>query len=161
MGCYAHFIDEETEALWLVTELLCVKVRIQVQVSRASAPWLFPPPHTDAHLQSPQLSLLPTPSPQFPPGLRGDIDSCSIGVRRCLSDPTVNAEGFLNGKLQGVRPVLRSFAGERAWMCTQPEPAPFSKDLTLQHSSRAPQSSLCHQIKFGNFNKKVLKETVN
>ncbi|ELK37171.1 WW domain-containing oxidoreductase [Myotis davidii] len=36
---------------------------------------------------------------------------------------------------------------------TEAEPAHFSKTLTLQHSSRAPESSLCHQIKFGNFNK--------
>ncbi|VFV32890.1 ww domain-containing oxidoreductase [Lynx pardinus] len=35
-----------------------------------------------------------------------------------------------------------------------PEPAQFSKDLPLPPSSRAPESSLCHQIKFGHFNKK-------
>lgn len=74
----------------------------------------------------------------------------------------MNAESFLNGKLQGVRLALR-------WLCgrigsdvhTEAEPAHFSKALTLQHSSRAPESSLCHQIKFGNFSKEVLKETVN
>lgn len=74
--------------------------------------------------------------------LRGNIDSCSIGVRRGPSDPTVHAEGSLNRKLQGVRLVL-------CWLCgrigldvhTEPEPAHFSKDLTfsiLQGLQRVP-----------------------
>lgn len=42
-----------------------------------------------------------------------------------------------------------------------PELPHFSKDPTSRHSSRAPESPSCHQIKFGNFNKNVPKETVN
>lgn len=43
--CYAHFVDEETEAQWLVTEQPGVQVRIHVQVFLASAPGLFPSSH--------------------------------------------------------------------------------------------------------------------
>lgn len=112
--------------------------------------------------KNPQLAPLPTPSPQFPPELRDDIDSSSIEVRRCLSHPAVNAESLLNGKLQGVR-AGSPLAFQENWLgCAHRAKAgSFFRDLTLQHSSRAPESSLCHQIKFGNFNKDVPKETVN
>lgn len=88
-----------------------------------------------------------------------------IEARKSLSQPRVNSEGKRSkGKTTGSEGwFFTCFARESVGLDLygMPEPAQFSKDLTLQHSSRAPESSLCHQIKFGHFNKKVPKETVN
>lgn len=82
-------------------------------------------------------------------------------ARGSLSQPVVNSEGFLRGELRAVRAGSSLDPQESQISYRMPEPAQFSKDLPLPPSSRAPESSLCHQIKFGHFNKKVPKETVN
>lgn len=83
-GCnYAHFVGEETEAQWLVTELPGVKAGVWVQVFLASAPGLFPPSHTAtqfAKIPASFLFLLLLLSCLR--DWREDIGSCSTEVRK-------------------------------------------------------------------------------
>lgn len=98
-GCnYAHFVGEETEAQWLVTELPGVKAGVWVQVFLASAPGLFPPSHTAtqfAKIPASFLFLLLLLSCLR--DWREDIGSCSTEVRKDLSPPQVKPRGSLKG----------------------------------------------------------------